>query len=473
MALKTKPKPGGVYTMVRGDTLSAIALRAFGKAYRWREIWEANKPMRSGSPHMIYPGEVIRIPPKPPEVPETETEEAIIIPNREEHDMALFLNGTEIRIQSGTLVKSLDTVASAWTARIQPQITAEGMKATRPFGYQDSEVYLGGTLQQCGRCYKVSPKSSPEDRYIQLEGYSRIIDAVDSSVNPPYSYKGATLKQLAEYLLEPYGILVEFDSRIIDKPFDKLEFKRTEKIFQVLSEMCSQRGCVMVSSFDGRRDVVLITLANTKAKPVAFLKEGYFPWAYTEGSFDGRSRFGLYTAFMNKPGLKGKAKKEHKLEASVKDEAITSTLRHVAFMCDGDGVDVKEAANWEAKKVWARAMPLTVTLHSWVDDKKNYWEPNTMVNVESSTLYIPNGFNMLIKEVTFKKDGSNATAELVLVPPSAMEGVKDMDEAKDPWNPKIDLNIRESELDFYRSDADDYLSLSKKDWVDKLIKGIK
>jgi nucleoid-associated protein YgaU len=49
------------YTVVRGDTLSAIAKSQYGNANQYPKIFEANKPMLS-NPDKIYPGQVLRIP---------------------------------------------------------------------------------------------------------------------------------------------------------------------------------------------------------------------------------------------------------------------------------------------------------------------------------------------------------------------------------------------------------------------------
>jgi len=49
------------HTVVKGDTLSAIAKKTLGNANRYMEIFEANKPMLK-HPDKIYPGQVLRIP---------------------------------------------------------------------------------------------------------------------------------------------------------------------------------------------------------------------------------------------------------------------------------------------------------------------------------------------------------------------------------------------------------------------------
>ena len=51
------------YTVKKGDTLSEIAKDQLGKASRYPEIFEMNKPMLK-DPDKIYPGQVLRLPAK-------------------------------------------------------------------------------------------------------------------------------------------------------------------------------------------------------------------------------------------------------------------------------------------------------------------------------------------------------------------------------------------------------------------------
>jgi nucleoid-associated protein YgaU len=52
------------YTVEKGDTLSEIAQKMYGKASKYTVIFEANKPMLD-DPDKIYPGQVLRIPELP------------------------------------------------------------------------------------------------------------------------------------------------------------------------------------------------------------------------------------------------------------------------------------------------------------------------------------------------------------------------------------------------------------------------
>jgi len=51
------------HTVVSGDTLSGIARKYYGNAGKYMVIFEANRPMLE-DPNKIYPGQVLRIPPR-------------------------------------------------------------------------------------------------------------------------------------------------------------------------------------------------------------------------------------------------------------------------------------------------------------------------------------------------------------------------------------------------------------------------
>ena len=52
------------HTVVQGDTLWGIAQQAYGNGAQYTVIFEANRPMLA-HPDKIYPGQKLRIPPKP------------------------------------------------------------------------------------------------------------------------------------------------------------------------------------------------------------------------------------------------------------------------------------------------------------------------------------------------------------------------------------------------------------------------
>jgi len=62
----TAPAPASAgeetYTVVKGDSLSKIAKRFYGKASEWKRIYEANRQVIGDDPDLIRPGQKLRIP---------------------------------------------------------------------------------------------------------------------------------------------------------------------------------------------------------------------------------------------------------------------------------------------------------------------------------------------------------------------------------------------------------------------------
>lgn len=56
------PPKTNTYTVKSGDCLSAIARQVYGDASKWTKIYEANKDVIGGNPHLIYPGQSYTIP---------------------------------------------------------------------------------------------------------------------------------------------------------------------------------------------------------------------------------------------------------------------------------------------------------------------------------------------------------------------------------------------------------------------------
>lgn len=62
MTVATPEPESQFYEVKKGDSLSKIAKEFYGDAMKYPVIFEANKPMLK-DPNLIYPGQVLRIPP--------------------------------------------------------------------------------------------------------------------------------------------------------------------------------------------------------------------------------------------------------------------------------------------------------------------------------------------------------------------------------------------------------------------------
>ena len=62
LIVETPEPEAQFYTVQRGDSLSKIAKEYYSDPMKYNAIFEANKPMLK-DPNLIYPGQVLRIPP--------------------------------------------------------------------------------------------------------------------------------------------------------------------------------------------------------------------------------------------------------------------------------------------------------------------------------------------------------------------------------------------------------------------------
>jgi len=67
MATRSQQEHIGEYTVVSGDSLSAIAVKFYGTGGggNWNIIYEANKEKIGDDPNLIQPGQILKIPKLP------------------------------------------------------------------------------------------------------------------------------------------------------------------------------------------------------------------------------------------------------------------------------------------------------------------------------------------------------------------------------------------------------------------------
>ncbi len=413
-----KPTPGRPYTIVKGDTLSHIARAAYGNGRDWRRIWKANQAvLRSGDPNLIFPGEVINLPGPAPEIKELDPT-IQDLPGKAPDDFTIIIEGRELPVQGGQLMRTADTAAHGWTADVfNWDQDAELREMLRPFMYREAQAYIGGKLAIDGRLYSVRHKISKNGTVAALEGWSYTADLVDSTVKPPYEANKITLEERARSLVDPLGIKVIFDVED-DAPFDRVTADKTETIFAHLVSLAKQRGVLITSNNTGD----LVFTKATTSDSVGTLEEGIPPFQEAEISFDGRARFNRYKAL-------GQSPKKNSKTATSEDSRVPISRFTTFNADDSTGGDIQKAADWRRSKQLSEALTFTLPVPTWYAPDGSLWAPNTIVTVKSPTLYLEDGYNFLIREVQYDYKDSGTTATLHLVPPETYTG----EPIAEPW----------------------------------------
>lgn len=399
-----KPQPGKQYVIQDEDTLSQVSLRAYGDAQYWPRIWEANQSrLRSGDPHLIFPGEVIVIPVL------TERDSLIDsnqLTGKEPDELTIVLDGLEIPVVSARIFRAMDTVADGWRAIIawNPGENIDLDRRTLPYAYTLASVFIGGQLIIKGVQYLTDRETGTDGTIQNLAGASFTADLVDSTLRPPYERNNITLKQRATELVKPLGIGVQFEA----DPggiFSRITATENDTIFSHLAKLALQRGGLFTSTTDGK----LLFTESTTEGPVGTLEEGQPRVSAFRAAFDGRRLFNVYRVVGQSPaGPKS---------AIAKDNNVPRSRFRTFRADDTSSGDIQKAADWIRSKQLADALTIPFPVEGWLDPQGNIWRENTKVTIISQTMSLPQGFDFLIRSVEFNYTADGQTATLNLVPP--------------------------------------------------------
>lgn len=419
-----KPTPGTEYVVQDDGTLNAVATRADGVGGNSlvNSIIGANTP-RQGNKLVI--GEKLIIPGNPP---------ARVLKGKDPNHLTILLDGYEVPMMSCKVINTIDTACDAWVGRIawtpgdDPQVD----KLTRPYGYPRAAAYLGNQLVVSGRLYTVSPELMDRGQTKELTGYSFTADAVDSSVFPPYEYKGVTLPQIATKFANIIGVDAVF-SKTLDPAFfgafDTVELKETETIFQFLARLAAQRGALLSNTYAGD---MLFLQANVNQTPVGTLHEGDGLTMNWKVVYDGRKRFHAYRCIT--AGIKGRSSTSQIASILRTGGTTPKTAPPVVTVIDDDVPlsrtqtyradnvtpgNIIDSARWRKNKQFVDSLTIPFPVSSWYAPDGSLWAVNTLVHVISATLGFAKGYTLLVRSVEFDFSDKGCSAVLHLIPPQA------------------------------------------------------
>jgi prophage tail gpP-like protein len=423
------PTPGGKYIVSTGDTYQSIAVRAYGDGSKWPLIQKAN----AGS--SINPGDAIVIPPNQVKENLKSSAFAHAVSGKQKDVFTLIVDGMEIPVVTGRVLRAIENASDAWTAEISwvPGKNPELDRRIRPYGYKPAKVYLGNTLVVTGFLYTTEPTFTDKGTLMYLHGFSKTADAVDSVIKPPYERNNVTLHQRAKELCEPLGIKVIYNVDT-DGIFTRIKTRPEETIFKCLLNLASQRGILITSNPNG--DMVF-ERARTTGKTVGVLQEGFPPMLPVSASFNGRERFNVYRAIGQNQGHRSNAMSEILGEVSKPKSkvgiAVDNNVPRSRFMTfhahDTTAGNIQAAAEWQRSKQLADALSIPVSVSGWYAPDGTLWKENTLVTLVSPTLHLPSGFTFLVKSAEFTFEDNGTKTQLSLVPPQTYTA----EPLKDPW----------------------------------------
>ncbi len=403
------------------------------------------------------------------------------ISGKDKNDLALFVDGKQVTVESARFLRTLDTCADACNVTLPwfPGDDTELDYVTRPFSYSPTGLYLGGKLQMEGILYNSHHKHEKDGRSKDLEIYSKTADIIDSTVVPPYEAANISLKARCKQQCEPFKIEVlvgdgvdltqmtrhmvpVYDplrpNRIIpfymlgirnisvlrpmahdvgmmknqkfavattreEQKFARVGAEQTEKIFDHLKKLAAQVGVLLSCTKQG--DLLLIK-PNINGKSIGTINEEQ-PTGDNDKyliEFKGRERWSRYRAIATS------SKHSKAAKVGVAKDDVVRAPRILTFRAD-DSIpgEALNCAEWRRNKAAADALSIPFPVNSWYGPDNNLWCPNTKVTVVSPTIGAKDGFDFLISQVEFRFEKSGTTAMLKLCPPTFYTTGK----IEEPW----------------------------------------
>lgn len=335
------------------------------------------------------------------------------LPGKLKNEVTLIIDGREIIIETGELLKGIDIGAFAFVCDMPwfPGLDPEIDKITSPYYYPEAGVYIGGKLQMIGILYNVENLRDSAKTYKKLEIYSQTANMIDSSVRYPFAESNLNLRERCESQTEEFGINVEVQPGVdVGGKFARIQAKQTANCFQELLKLAAQRGLLLSCTVEGD---LLIIKPNVNGKPIGTISESNPIAEVYSAKFNGRERYKRY---------EGIASSSKSSKTKIKQRAKDTTIpinRFLTFEANdclpGEALN---AAEWRKNKSAANALSFDFPVNTAYGPDGKLWAQNTLLTVISEIIGSKKGFTFLISQVRFTYNDQGLTAVLTLKPPT-------------------------------------------------------
>jgi prophage tail gpP-like protein len=286
----------------------------------------------------------------------------------------------------------------------------------KPFTYKPVVITVGGTPIFTGTMMLPLPSLQPSAKSVRVSCYSQpgVSDDCTAPASAfPIEFNKQGLKEIAQTLLEPFGIPVEFEADQ-GAVFERVALEPGKKIFSFLIELAQQRNLVIRSTPLG---AVAFIRSIATGSPVVQLEQGFSPLLGVEPNFNPQKYHSHITGI--DPAAIGSKGSQY----TVPNPRLEGVVRPLTFKAkDTDNGSIKAAVEAKAARMFADAASYSIQLDTWRDPAGNLWEPNTSLNLLAPGAMIYNNYEFLVRTVELEADRQSRTATHNLVMPGVFSG---------------------------------------------------
>lgn len=344
--------------------------------------------------------------------------------------MEIILGSKELKIDSASILRTMDTGADEWNCVVdwEPGFDPEFDELAKPRSLADATISIREQKLITGNKYTTIPALGSRSQ-LGLGGFSKTIGLITSNWKSQKPFANMSLLDISNEFCKVWGIQAisqDVDTEVNEQFVDDQTIPAQSKIFSFLQDLARQRAVLTSSDENGN---LLYLKANTNQKSVGSIvdgKDGFVPVTDNfSARFDDTEIFQNYIAVNDSPFaflLKDPQaiSKDLRIKIPSFKTIVTNSL------IQGAG---QKAVDFARNQTLARSLSMPFQANSWDAPNGELWRENTLVSVESPTLFVPNGFTFLIRAVQYNLDSKGETAILSLVPPSLYTG----DPVIEPW----------------------------------------
>jgi prophage tail gpP-like protein len=406
------PEQGKFYTVEYADNLQKISRWAYGYD-KVIEIIRANSALLqpridSGRIHedlggipIVYKNDRLWIP-----ILEEQSTTDIEDVNPEFHNEIVFrINGKIFHgFTTNTMERSINTIADSFSFTAPYDYNDESSKYLDAYTFHEVELFIDGKLFMTGTASTWSFKVGVDSTMVTIGCKSKAGVLVDCPSNDSkLNYTKQTFSQIAQSLIQPYGITLELpygDSGIINRT------KRDvgQKIFDFLAKIAKDKGFILNSTSQGG---IKLDRANIDNEPILNIIQGDPNIIDISVSYDGQKRFSSFKAISQSRG-------NAKNASEIKDTTINAYRPNIFNAENNEQGGIQNAALWERSRSLARSSTVSVMMSGWDDKNGDIITENNTVTLYAPSACIHTETKYLIEKVSYAQNGKSVTLSLTL-----------------------------------------------------------
>lgn len=280
----------------------------------------------------------------------------------------------------------------------------------------DDETVITGNIDT------VEVDLAGDSRHLSVTGRDKTGNLVDSgTLLQQKSFKGVSLKNMAEKLAIPFGVSVSSSSDAANALINTVTFQYNESIWETINRLAQYQGVLAYP--DAQGGIVFADICETIGDTLDEKKNILEINAQTDAS----EKFQKYIVVSHSGAPD---RKISTVRAEAIDNSVTSPRSKIIIISkntDKNGAQAR--ANWEMAMHTAKSFHANVTLVGWKNSACQLWQINTQVYLNAPSCGIQGNF--LIESTKFMLEQERGMiTQLTLVLPDA-------------YKPQPDRNVQE------------------------------